>query len=428
MLTVVPGAADADDARRAGDGSSLIDEIVRDGARRMLAEALAAEVDAYIAQFTAERDENGRRLVVRNGSHLPREVLTSAGAVAVTAPRVNDRRVDPDTGERARFASAILPAWCRKTPKITEVLPLLYLHGLSTGDFGPALGQFLGSSAGLSAPVITKLTETWKAEQRAFADRDLSGVDYVYLWVDGIHVNIRLEEHKLCLLVMIGVRADGRKELVALTDGYRESTESWADLLRDCARRGMRAPVLAMGDGALGFWGALREVFPQAREQRCWFHKIANILGALPKSAHSGAKKALAEVWNAEDKRHALDAVTSFEAAYGAKFPNAVAKLTDDLEQLLAFYDYPAEHWIHLRTTNPIESTFATVRHRTKITRGPGSRAAGLAMAFKLIEAAQDRWRAVNAPHLVALVRAGARFEAGKLVERPDEHPQPAAA
>ena len=296
MFTVVPGATDADDARGDGDGSSLIDEIVRDGARRMLAEALQAEVDAYIAGFTAERDENGRRLVVRNGSHLPREVLTSAGAVAVTAPRVNDRRVDPDTGERARFTSAILPAWCRKTPKITEVLPLLYLHGLSTGDFVPALGQFLGSSAGLSAPVITKLTETWKAEQRAFADRDLSGVDYVYLWVDGIHVNIRLEEHKLCLLVMIGVRADGRKELVALTDGYRESTESWADLLRDCARRGMRAPVLAMGDGALGFWGALREVFPQAREQRCWFHKIANVLGALPKSAHPGAKKALAEI------------------------------------------------------------------------------------------------------------------------------------
>ena len=192
-------------------------------------------------------------------------MLTSAGAVEVVAPRVNDRRTDPDTGERCRFSSAILPPWCRKTPKITEVLPLLYLHGLSTGDFVPALGQFLGSSAGLSAPVITKLTETWKAEQRTFAARDLSGVDYVYLWADGIHVNIRLEEHKLCLLVMIGVRADGRKELVALTDGYRESAESWADLLRDCARRGMRAPVLAIGDGALGFWGALREVFPQAR-------------------------------------------------------------------------------------------------------------------------------------------------------------------
>ncbi len=394
----------------------------------MLAEALQAEVDAYIAAFTGERDENGRRLVVRNGSHQPREVHTSAGAVEERPPRVNDRRTDHDTGERARFSSAILPPWCRKTPKITEVLPLLYLHGLSTGDFVPALGQFLGSSAGLSAPVISRLTETWKAEQRTFSARDLSGVDYVYLWVDGIHVNIRLQEHKLCLLVMIGVRADGRKELVALTDGYRESTESWADLLRDAARRGMRAPVLAIGDGALGSWGALREVFPQARTQRCWFHKIANILGALPKSAHPGARKALAEIWNAEDRRRALDAVRAFEAAYGAKFPKAVAKITDDVEELLAFYDYPAEHWIHLRTTNPIESTFATVRHRTKITRGPGSRAAGLAMAFKLVEAAQDRWRAVNAPHLVALVRAGARFEAGKLVERPDEHPQPAAA
>jgi transposase-like protein len=406
----------------------LIDDLVREGARRMLAEALQAEVDDYIARFAGERDENGRRLVVRNGSHQPREVLTSAGAVEVTAPRVNDRRTDADTGERARFSSAILPPWCRKTPKITEVLPLLYLHGLSTGDFVPALGQFLGSSAGLSAAVITKLTEAWKAEQRAFSGRDLSGLDYVYLWVDGIHVNIRLEEHKLCLLVMIGVRADGRKELVALTDGYRESGESWADLLRDCARRGMRAPVLAMGDGALGFWGALREVFPATREQRCWFHKIANVLGALPRSAHPGAKKALAEIWNAEDKQHALDAVASFKAAYGAKFGKAVAKITDDLEVLLAFYDYPAEHWIHLRTTNPIESTFATVRHRTKITRGPGSRAAGLAMAFKLIEAAQDRWRAVNAPHLVALVRAGAVFVNGKLVERPDETHQPEAA
>ena len=432
MLTVVPEESNSSDDHACGGGAaasvSLIDEIVRDGARRMLAEALQAEVDAYIAAFTDERDENGRRLVVRNGSHQPREVLTSAGAVEVVAPRVNDRRIDPDTGQRARFASAILPAWCRKTPKITEVLPLLYLHGLSTGDFVPALGQFLGSSAGLSAPVISRLTETWKAEQRTFSARDLSGVDYVYLWVDGIHVNIRLEEHKLCLLVMIGVRADGRKELVTLADGYRESVESWADLLRDCSRRGMRAPVLAIGDGALGFWGALREVFPQTREQRCWFHKIANVLGALPKSAHPGAKKALAEIWNAEDKQHALDAVSAFKAAYGAKFGKATAKITDDLDELLAFYDYPAEHWIHLRTTNPIESTFATVRHRTKVTRGPGSRAAGLAMAFKLIEAAQDRWRAVNGPHLVALVRAGATFTNGKLVERPDDHTHPEAA
>ena len=359
VLTVVAESGAGDDRALGGDhpvdgSSSLIDEIVREGARRMLAQALRAEVDAYVGSFVGERDENGRRLVVRNGSHQQREVLTSAGAVAVAAPRVNDKRTDPDTGQRRRFSSVILPPWARKTPKITEVLPLLYLHGLSSGDFVPALGQFFGSTAGLSASVITKLTETWQAEQRAFAQRDLSTVDYVYLWADGIHVNVRLEEHKLCLLVMIGVRADGRKELVALADGYRESTESWADLLRDCARRGMRAPVLAVGDGALGFWGALREVFPATREQRCWFHKIGNILGALPKSAHPGAKKALAEVWNAEDKRHALAAVAAFEAAYGAKFGKAVKKLTGDLDELLAFYDYPAEHWIHLRTTNPI--------------------------------------------------------------------------
>ena len=393
----------------------------------MLAEALQAEVDAYVARFAGERDENGRRLVVRNGYHQPREVVTSAGAVEVTVPRVNDKRADPVTGERMRFSSAILPPWCRKTPKITEVLPLLYLHGLSSGDFVPALGQFLGSAKGLSAPVITKLTECWQAEQRAFAARDLSGADYVYLWADGIHVNIRLEEHKLCLLVMIGVRADGRKELIALADGYRESAESWADLLRDCKRRGMRAPVLAVGDGALGFWGALREVFPETTEQRCWFHKTGNVLAALPKSAHPGAKKALAEIWGAEDRQCALEAAGAFRAAYGAKFPKAVVKIISELDQLLAFYDYPAEHWVHLRTTNPIESTFATVRHRTKVTRGPGSRAAGLAMAFKLIESAQERWRAVNAPHLVALVRAGARFERGQLVERPDE-PVSAAA
>ncbi len=237
MLTVVPGEGSGHEGGK--DGSpSLIDEIVREGARRMLAEALAAEVDAYIAQFTAERGADGRRLVVRNGYHQRREVLTSAGAIEVTVPRVNDQRTDPATGERRRFSSAILPPWARKTPKITEVLPLLYLHGLSSGDFVPALGQFLGSSAGLSAAVITRLTEAWQAEQKTFAARDLSQVDYVYLWADGIHVNIRLDEHKLCLLVMIGVRADGRKELIALADGYRESAESWADLLRGaCAPR-----------------------------------------------------------------------------------------------------------------------------------------------------------------------------------------------
>jgi transposase-like protein len=261
---------------------------------------------------------------------------------------------------------------------------------------------------------IAKIERLLNAMRTPASQRDLIQEDC------SIHVNVRLDQAKLCLLVLIGVRTDGRKELVALADGYREATESWADLLRDCKRRGMRAPVLAIGDGALGFWGALREVFPETCAQRCWFHKIANVLAALPKSAHPGAKKALAEIWNAEDKRHALDAVKAFETAYGAKFPKAVAKIADDVEHLLTFYDFPAEHWIHLRTTNPIESTFATVRNRSKITKGPGSRAAGIAMAFKLIEAAQARWRAVNAPHLVALVRAEAKFDNGKLVERPE--------
>jgi transposase-like protein len=420
MLTVVadpevtPAAAAV-----AASSVSPIDEIVREGARRMLAAALEAEVAAYIAAHADQLDEDGHRLVVRNGHAVPRQVVTSAGAVDVRAPRVNDKRVDETTGQRRRFASLVLPAWCRKSPKVTEVLPLLYLHGLSSKDFVPALENFLGTDAGLSAATVTRLTVQWQDEARAFGERDLSTVDYVYLWADGIHVNIRLDEEKLCLLVLIGVRVDGTKELVALADGFRESTGSWADLLRDAKRRGMRAPILAVGDGALGFWGALREVFPETKEQRCWFHKIGNVLSALPKSAHPGAKKALAEIWNAEDRDHARRAAAAFKLAYGAKFGKATAKITDDLDVLLRFYDYPAEHWIHLRTTNPIESTFATVRNRSKITKGPGSKAAGLAMAFKLIEAAQARWRAVNAPHLVALVRAGATFANGKLVERP---------
>ena len=301
------------------------------------------------------------------------------------------------------------------------MLPLLYLHGLSSGDFAPALEQFLGSSAGLSPATVTRLTTQWQDDANAFSKRSLTDTDYVYCWVDGIHLKVRLEQDKVCLLVMIGVRADGNKELIAVADGFRESSESWADLLRDCKRRGMRAPVLAIGDGALGFWKALREVFPDTAEQRCWWHKIGNVLAALPKSAHPGAKKALAEIYTAQDKDHARAAAKVFERDYGAKWPKAVAKITDDLHVLLSFYDYPAEHWIHLRTTNPIESTFATVRLRQRVTKGPGSRTAGIAMAFKLIESAQRRWRAVNAPHLVPLVRAGAVFKNGKLVERPDE-------
>jgi transposase-like protein len=411
MLRVVTD----DDAR--AEMRWALDEIVLDGAQRMLAAALETEVDAYVAGLAGERDEQGRRLVVRNGHAEARTITTAAGRIEVTAPRVNDKRVD-ETGERCRFRSSILPPWARKSPKVAEVLPLMYLHGMSSGDFAPALAGFFGSAAGLSASVITRLTTQWQAEQRAFAERRLDDRDFVYVWADGVHFNVRLEEERLCCLVIVGVRADGTKELVAIADGYRESTESWADLLRDLKRRGMRAPLLAVGDGALGFWGALREVFPDTRGQRCWVHKVANVVNALPKSAQPTARRMLAEIRDAEDRDHAVAAVDAFAHEYGAKWPKAVAKIIDDVEPLLAFFDYPAEHWLHLKTTNPIESTFATVRLRTKVTKGPGSRAAGLAMAFKLIEAAQDRWRAVNGPHLVALVRAGARFEKGVIVER----------
>jgi transposase-like protein len=404
-----------------------LDAIVREGARRMLAAALEAEVDAYLAAHQAERDERGRRLVVRNGHARQRQVTTTAGAVAVRAPRVNDRRVDPDSGGRARFRSLVLPPWCRKSPKVAEVLPLLYLHGLSTGDFAPALEGFFGSAAGLSASVVTRLTTQWQADYRAFCQRDLADRDYVYCWADGVHFRVRLEQARLCCLVIVGVRVDGTKELVAVADGERESTESWAELLRDLRRRGMRAPMVMVGDGALGLWAALRDVFPATRQQRDWVHKAANVLNALPKAVQAGARTALAEIRDAPDRDHARRAIEAFARDYGVKWPKAVAKVTGDAEALLCFFDFPAEHWLHLKTSNPIESTFSSVRLRTRVTKGPGSKVAGLAMAFKLLEAAQDRWRAVNGPHLVALVRAGARFEKGVMVERPDEAEEVAA-
>jgi transposase-like protein len=398
---------------------SLLDEIVREGARRMLAAALEDEVNQYIAELAAEVDEQGRRLVVRNGRHRERTVTTAAGPVPVRAPRVNDERVDTETGERKRFSSKILAPWCRKSPKIREVLPLLYLHGLSSGDFVPAMEQFLGSAAGLSAATVTRLTKQGQDDHAAFQNRDLAASDYVYVWADGVHPRVRLGQARSCVLVLMGVRPDGTKELIALAEGLRESTESWADLLRDCRRRGMRDPELVVGDGAMGLWRALAEVFPQARHQRCWVHKTRNVVKALPKSAQPGAKKVLQEIYNAEDREHAEKAIKDFERAYGAKWPKAVKKVTDDVDELLPFYGFPAEHWVRLRTTNPIESTFSTVRLRTKVTRGAGSPAAALAMVFEFAESAQARWRAITAPHLVALVRSGARFERGRLVERP---------
>ncbi len=410
MLSIVASEPTEQDALKLD-----LDALVREGARRMLLAALKAEVDEYLGQHADHRDNAGHALVVRNGVAEPRTVTTAAGELEIQAPRVHDRR------EGRRFTSAILPPWARRSPKVTEVLPVLYLRGISTKDFEPALAEFFGSDAGLSASTIQRLTREWSQEWAAFQQRDLSQVDYVYLWADGIHFTIRLEHERLCCLVLIGVRADGRKELVAVGDGYRESTESWSELLRELKRRGMRAPVLAIGDGALGFWGALREVFPDSREQRCWVHKIANVLDAVPTSLQPKVKAALHRIMNAEHKEAADLAIEQFEATYGAKYPKAVDKVLKDREALLAHFDFPAEHWIHLRTTNAIESTFATVRLRTNKTKGAGSRAAGLAMAYKLLAAAQARWRSVNAPHLVALVRAGATFVDGFHIEREDQ-------
>lgn len=401
-----------------------LDELAREGARNMLRVALEAEVEAYVQKHAQERDERGRALVVRNGTARPRNVTVGSGTIEVEAPRVNDKRVD-EQGERQRFTSEILPPYMRKSPKVMEVLPVLYLRGLSTGDFQEALPILLGEQAsGLSPSAITRLTDGWVEEYEAFRKRDLRDRDYVYVWADGVHFRIRLEEDRLCTLVLIGVRPDGTKELIAVEDGYRESAESWAGLLRALKRRGMRAPVLAVGDGALGFWAALRDVWPETKEQRCWVHRLANILDKLPKRIQPTAKRALHEIMNAATRKDALAAVEAFKAEFGPKYPKAEACLLADLDKLLLFFDYPAEHWKHLRTTNPIESTFATVRLRQRVTKGAGSRRKGLTMAYKLLDMAQARWRRLDGSSLVPLVRAGVQLKDGVRVERPPE-PEP---
>ncbi len=397
--------------------ASDLDEIAREGARRMLAQALEAEVADYIAR-NQERDEHGCAQVVRNGKARPRKVTLGSGTIEVRAPRIDDRRESEDGG-RHRFRSEILPPYMRRSPKVAEVLPILYLRGLSTGDFKEGLAALLGDDAsGLSPTAITRLTAAWQADYEAFQKRDLSDRDYVYVWADGVHFRIRLEEDRLCALVMIGVRPDGTKELIAIEDGYRESAESWAALLRGLRRRGMRAPVLAVGDGALGFWKTLRDVWPKTREQRCWVHRIASVLDKLPKRLHSKAKAALHEIMRAEARKAAQQAIDRFEGDYGAKYPKAVASLRRDEAELLAFFDFPAEHWVHLRTGNVIESPFATVRLRQRVTKGAGSRQKGLLMAFKLLDMAQRRWRRVNRTELVPLVRTGVTFIDGFPAER----------
>ena len=396
-----------------------LDELCRRGAQKMLATALEAEVSDYVERYCGERDEDGRALVVRNGRARQRQVVCGTGTLSIRAPRVVDRRSD-DEGNRLRFTSKILPPYMRRTPKVAEVLPVLYLRGLSTGDFREALPVLLGPEAGgLSPTTITRLTETWTEEYRAFGKRDLSDRDYVYVWADGIHFNIRLEDERLCTLVLIGARPDGTKEVIAVEDGFRESTESWASLLRDLKRRGMRAPVVAVGDGALGFWAAVRDVWPETREQRCWVHRLANVLDKLPKSLQAKAKEALREMMYAPSGKECEELKDVFVAEYGAKYPKAVRSLTVDWDKLLTHFDLPAEHWLHVRTTNVIESPFATVRLRQRVTKGAGSRTKGLTMAFKLLTMAERRWRRLNGAELLPLVRAGVVFKDGIREERP---------
>jgi putative transposase len=417
MLRVVEN----EDVREAGEELLLLDEIARAGARRMLIEALRTEADDYVARHRGERDAVGRALVVRNGQARARKLTLGAGTVELRAPRVNDRRRD-EQGRRQRFSSHLLPPYMRRSPKVAEVLPILYLRGLSTGDFRPALAALLGEdAAGLSPTNITRLTACWEKEYAAFRQRELSGREYVYVWVDGVHFNIRLEDDRLCTLVMIGARPDGEKELLAVEDGYRESAESWKTLLRELKRRGMAAPAVAVGDGALGFWAAAREVWPETREQACWCHKLANVLDKLPKRLQPRAKRALHEMMYAEGRGDCEAARSRFEAEYQAKYPKAVESLTANWERLVTFFDFPAEHWKHLRTTNVIESPFATVRLRERVTRGAGSRTKGLLMAFKLLDMAQQRWRRLDGAHLLPLVCTRVKFVDGIRQDQPRE-------
>lgn len=393
------------------NSATPLDEVIRGAAQQVLAKALEVEVADYLERHREQRDEDGRALVVRNGKARPRQVTTGAGTIEVRAPRVHDRR----SGHR--FTSSILPPWMRRSPKVAEVLPVLYLRGLSTGDFKDALSALLGENAsGLSASSIARMTSAWDQEYRSFRRRNLSDEDYVYVWADGVHFRVRLEDDRLCTLVLIGVRKDGAKELIAVEDGYRESAESWSSVLRDLKRRGLRAPVLGIGDGNLGFWRAIRDVWPETREQRCWVHRLRNVLDKLPKRLQAKAKEALHQIMYAECREHAEEGIERFVEDYGAKYPKAVESLRRDEDCLLSFFDFPAEHWQHLRTTNAIESAFATVKLRQRVTKGAGSRTKALLMAFKLLDMAQLRWRRVTAPHLVAMVREGVPFTDGTQV------------
>jgi len=401
-----------------GEGRSALDAYVREGARKMLQAALEVEVEAFVEEHAAMLDDDGRRRVVRNGYLPGRTIMTGAGPLEVEQPRARDKTRHAD--ERLVFSSAILPPYLRKSRSVEELVPWLYLKGVSTGDFPEALQALIGSDAkGFSPNVVVRLKEKWGQEYEEWNRRDLSQEEYVYVWADGIHVNVRLEDAanpKQCLLVLMGATADGRKELIAVVDGIRESKQSWVELLLDLKQRGLKKPPrLAVGDGALGFWAALREVYPTTMEQRCWVHKTANVLNKMPKGLQAKAKSDLHQIWLAETREAATKAFDHFLEKYGVKYEAACACLSKDRDSLLGFYDFPAEHWGHLRTTNPIESTFATIRLRHRRTKGSGSRRASLTMMFKLAQSASKRWRRLNAHHQIVLVLEGRIFTDGVL-------------
>jgi transposase-like protein len=399
----------------AREARSAIDQLVFQGARDMLQAALEAEIDAFLESHRSVRDGRGNRGVVRNG-HLPeRKILTGAGSLEIRQPRARDKRDEAD--ERVTFSSSILPPYLRRSKALDELIPWRYLKGVSTGDFSEALAALVGPQAkGLSPNVVVKLKEQWQQEYSTWQQRDLSAKEYVYFWVDGIYFNIRLEKDRQCILVVVGATAEGHKELVAVQDGYREDEQSWYELLVDLKRRGLKqGPKLAVGDGALGFWSALRKVYGDCREQRCWVHKESNVLSKLPKGLQGRAKADLHAVWMAETRETAHQAFDTFVEKYAPKYPKATECLAKDREELLTFYDFPAEHWIHLRTTNPIESTFSTVRLRHGRTKGNGNRRACLTMVFKLVESAQKRWRRLNGHQQILPLLQGKKFVDGIL-------------
>ena len=393
---------------------SVLEQLAREGARKMLQQALELEIEEYIQAHTQDTDSLGRKTIVRNGYHPKRSITSGIGPLPIRQPRVDDRK------ESARFNSTILPKYLRRMPSINNLIPYLYLKDISTNDFSQALTAILGEGVkGLSPTNIVRLKKYWEVEYQNWTKRDLSDKHYIYLWVDGIYFTVRLDEERSCILLIMGADAQGKKELIAISDGYRESKIAWREMLLDLKERGLQQiPKLATGDGALGFWAALTEIFPQTRRQRCWVHKTANILDKLPKSIQSKAKSLIHEMYKAESKKKALGAYDHFLAAYSDKYPKSVECLTKDSEDLFTFYDFPAAHWIHIRTTNPIESTFATVRLRTKRTKGCGSRKATLSMVFKLAQEAQKNWRRLRGYRMIPLVIENKKFRDGELVDK----------